>query len=249
MGEAEKIAGEFIGLIKESGCAAVLTGAGVSTGSGIPDFRSTGGLFSKISQRTFEIDFFYHDPLAYYKIAVEHIHSLADKKPNVTHEMLAELESRHMIAGVVTQNIDRLHQKAGSVNVLEFHGDVVSFHCDRCSKGFDRGYVEAYIRSEKTPVCDSCGSLVRPGIVFYGDMINEDVLQKSYDLAAGADLFIAMGSSLNVNPAASLGTVAVGNDARLVIINLGETPYDSMAYRRWPVKLEEFSLSVLNLIR
>ena len=248
MEDVNKIAGEFLEMLQAVGSTVVLTGAGVSTGSGIPDFRSTGGLFSKISQRTFEIDYFYDNPLEYYQIAIEHIHSLADKEPNVTHYMLAELEKKRLISGIVTQNIDRLHQKAGARNVHEFHGDVVSFYCDGCHKPFDRRYVEKYIVAGNTPECDSCGSLVRPGITFYGDMIDENILQKSYDLAASSGLFVAMGSSLNVNPAASLASVAVGNGAGLAIVNLGETPYDSMASYLWRYKLEDFSQAVLDLL-
>lgn len=108
----------FVESLNKSKYAVALTGAGVSVGSGIPDFRSTNGLFSKISQETFEIDFFNSQPDEYYKIAREYIHPLADKTPNITHQMLAKLENAGFLKAVITQNIDRLHQKAGSKNVM-----------------------------------------------------------------------------------------------------------------------------------
>jgi len=237
-------AGEFLALLKDSQCSVVLTGAGVSTGSGIPDFRSTHGLFSKISQRTFEINYFFSEPLKYYQTAIEHIHSLADKTPNPTHEMLAQLEQAGLIQGIVTQNIDRLHQKAGSKRVVEFHGDVVSFHCTSCHKAFDRATVEASTQKDMAPYCPECDSLIRPGITFYGDPINPKVLEAAYDLTERSDLFIVMGSSLTVNPAATLAGMATRQGAKLIILNLESTPYDHLAEAVWHINLDAFSQAV-----
>lgn len=238
----------FLEWLEDSPCTAVLTGAGVSTASGIPDFRSTGGLYSKISQETFEITAFYRDPLRYYRTAIEHIHPLADKSPNVTHRMLARLEQLGLIEAVVTQNIDRLHQKAGARKVLEFHGDVVSFHCTGCGQSSDRLTVETSVNAGSVPRCEACGALVRPGITFYGDPIGADVLEASCDLTERARLFVVMGSSLNVNPAAALAGMAARNGARLVIVNLDPTPYNRIADAVWPVNLERFSEAVLEAL-
>ena len=248
MNGVTELARQFLGLLEDSGCTAVLTGAGVSTASGIPDFRSTGGLYSRISQETFEIAAFYKDPLRYYRTAIEHIHCLADKSPNATHRMLARLEQLGLIEAVVTQNIDRLHLKAGSRKVLEFHGDVLSFYCTGCGQSSDRNTVEASVTAGSVPRCPDCGALIRPGITFYGDPIQPDVLEASFDLAERAGVFVVMGSSLNVNPAAALAGIAAQNGARLEIVNLAPTPYDRIADAVWPVDLESFSEAVLEAL-
>lgn len=221
----------------------------MSTDSGIPDFRGPSGLYSKISQRTFEIDFFCDFPAEYYKIAIEHIHTLADGEPNAAHFMLSKLESLGMIQAVITQNIDGLHQKAGSNNVIEFHGDVVRFYCTRCQKYFDRAYVDAQIREKDIPTCDACKCLIRPGIVFFGDPIPMDALYDARLLAQTADLFVAVGSSLEVNPAASLAVHARQTGAELIIVNRGTTALDTLADWRIETDLKTFSESVLALLR
>ncbi|MEN6386462.1 MAG: Sir2 family NAD-dependent protein deacetylase [Phycisphaerales bacterium] len=236
----------FIENLKKSRCVVAMTGAGVSVGSGIPDFRSSNGLFSMISQQTFELDFFTSQPAEYYKIAKQYIHTLADKKPNITHEMLAELENKGFLNAIITQNIDRLHQKAGSRNVIEFHGNVASFHCVQCFNPYVRKQVDSKIDSVGTPKCDKCGSLIRPDIVFYGDMIPEDVLNKSGELCGKCDLFIVLGTSLVVNPAAALTETAHYNGAKVIIITKGITPYDKIALHKFEVELEEFSRGVLD---
>lgn len=244
----ENHAHDFLELLKNSTCTAVLTGAGVSVASGIPDFRSSGGLFSQISQRTFELDFFYEDPLRYYRIARQYIHPLADHTPNVTHDLLARLEQSELIQSVITQNIDRLHQKAGSRHVIEFHGDVVRFHCTQCHHPADRQEVEAYLDQDRVPTCRQCSGLIRPGITFYGDPIGSDVLEGSFDLIQRVDLFVVMGSSLIVNPAAELAAMAVRHGAKLAILNLDATPYDRIAHALWNDDLVGFSETVLGLL-
>ncbi len=240
---------QFLNRLRQAKSAVVLTGAGVSTDSGIPDFRGPSGLYSKISQRTFEIDFFYDSPAEYYKIAIEHIHTLADKEPNLTHALLSQLESQGLIKAVITQNIDGLHQKAGSKNVIEFHGDVVRFYCIKCEKEFDRACVDIQIRSEGVPVCDGCGCLIRPGIVFFGDMIPMNAMSDAQLLAQTADLFIAVGSSLAVNPAAALAVAARHTGAELTIINRGPTALDTLADTLIDTDLKTFSENVLSLLR
>lgn len=238
----------FISLLRQTGKTAALTGAGVSTASGIPDFRSPSGLYSKLSQRTFEIDFFYSSPEEYYRIAFEHIHTLADKQPSETHFMLARLEALSFLQGLVTQNIDGLHQKAGSENVIEFHGNVVSFYCTECDAPFDRRYVDEQIRSAGVPRCRQCNALIRPGIVFFGDMIPPDALYESRDLLEACDNFVVLGSSLEVNPAAGLALDAHRLGKTLVIINRGPTRLDPVASQRYEVDLQAFSQQVLDLI-
>jgi len=240
---------KFLQRLQKARTAVVLTGAGVSTDSGIPDFRGPGGLYSVLSPRTFEIEFFNASPVDYYKIAVDYIHTLADKQPNTTHIMLSELESVGLIRAVVTQNIDGLHQKAGSKNIIEFHGNVVRFYCTRCEKEFDRDSVDPQIRKSSTPVCDNCSGLIRPGIVFFGDPIPMNALYDAQLLAKTADLFIVIGSSLEVNPAASLAADATRTGAELVIINRGPTALDDVADWRIETDLNLFSESILAILR
>jgi NAD-dependent deacetylase len=249
MSNSKTQAQQFLRRLQKAKSAVVLTGAGVSTDSGIPDFRGPSGLYSKISQRTFEIDFFFDFPAEYYKIAIEHIHTLADRQPNAAHFMLSKLESLGMIQAVITQNIDGLHQKAGSNNVIEFHGDVVRFRCTQCEKEFGRMFVDEQIRSKDTPLCDACGSLIRPCIVFFGDPIPMEALYDARLLAQTADLFVAVGSSLEVNPAASLAVYARQTGAELVIINRGTTALDALADWRIETDLKTFSERVLALLR
>ncbi len=201
-----------------------------------------------ISQETFEIDFFNSQPDKYYEIAKQFIHPLADRTPNITHQMLAKLESRGLLKAVITQNIDRLHQKAGSKNVVEFHGNVVTFSCMKCPKKYTRAQIDEKIDTAGVPKCDNCGSLIRPDIVFYGDMIPRNVLSASQDVCSQCDLFIVLGSSLVVNPAASLTESAFCNGAKVIIITKGDTPYDKIAYHKFDTDLEQFSNDVLNLI-
>lgn len=238
----------FLSRLKTSANTVVLTGAGVSTASGIPDFRGPSGLYSRISQRTFEIDFFTDFPAEYYKVAVEFIHPLADMQPNPTHAMLSRLESAGLIDGLVTQNIDGLHQKAGSKNVVEFHGNVTGFFCTACEKPFPRTFVDDQVRANHIPKCDACGSLIRPGIVFFGDPIPPLAIDESLMLAENSDLFIAMGSSLEVNPAAGLAVQAKRGGACLCIVNLGPTYLDSYADLRLEIDLTAFSRNVLALL-
>jgi NAD-dependent deacetylase len=244
---ADDHARQILDWLRKADCAVALTGAGVSTASGIPDFRGPAGLYSKISQRTFERDFLFDHPAEYYRIAVEHIHPLADKTPNDTHRLLAELERQNLLAAVITQNIDRLHHKAGSENVVEFHGDCASFYCSECQKPWDRAAVEAKIAAETVPYCD-CKGLIRPGIVFFGDTIPMHALMESQMLASQCDVFLALGSSLEVNPAAGLTHIAKQSGAKVVIANLGPTRLDPIADLRCEIDLSTLSRSLLNLL-
>ncbi len=239
----------FVESLKNARFAVVLTGAGVSVASGIPDFRSNNGLFSKISQETFEIGFLMSQPAEYYKIAQKYIHPLADKEPNVTHRMLAELERGGLLKTVITQNIDRLHQKAGSENVIEFHGNVVAFHCTQCQREYNKTQVDEKINDSGIPKCDSCDALIRPDIVFYGDMIPEYAIRTSQELCCKCDLFIAMGTSLNVNPAADLTQIASNNGAKVIIVTKGRTLYDRIAHHKFDDDLEQFSNAVIQQLQ
>jgi NAD-dependent deacetylase len=246
--QIKRLAEQFVDMLHERAPGVILTGAGVSTASGIPDFRGPSGLYSKISPRTFELAFFYAHPDEYYKLAVEHIHRLSDMKPNVTHSMIAELEKRGLIDGVITQNIDGLHQKAGSKHVIEFHGNVTSYYCISCQKPYGRKDVDQKIHDSGTPRCDTCKGLIRPGIVFFDDPIPTQAAETSYELVYNSNLFIAMGSSLAVYPAALLPQQALQIGAGLIIVNKGQTQYDRHADLLIDADLSEFSNQVLALL-
>lgn len=201
-------------------------GAGVSTESGIPDFRSVDGLYNQKFEYPPETiishSFYLRDPAYFFRFYKEKMLPLGFE-PNITHKVLARWEAEGKLSAVITQNIDGLHQKAGSKNVLELHGSVLRNYCVRCGK-FHSG---EFIRdSEGIPTC-ACGGIVKPDVVLYEESLDGDTLKKSVAAIADADLLIVAGTSLTVYPAAGLIRYYKGN--RLVLINRDETPYDNHA--------------------
>lgn len=201
-------------------------GAGVSTESGIPDFRSVDGLYNqKYKYPPEEIlshDFFMDNPEAFYTFCREKLF-VTGIQPNKAHLRLAELEAEGKLRAVVTQNIDGLHQAAGSKNVLELHGTTHRFYCARCGKEMPE---EAVYAGKGVPRC-SCGGLVRPDVVLYGESLNERVITEAVMAISQCDLLIVGGTSLNVYPAAGLINYYRGK--QLVLINKQATPYDGSA--------------------
>ncbi len=213
-------------LVDESNHIVFFGGAGVSTESGIPDFRSKDGLYNqKYKHPPEEIlshTFFMNHTEEFYKFYKDKMNCLK-YEPNITHIKLAELERSGKLKTVITQNIDGLHQKAGSKNVLELHGSVLRNYCMNCHKFFDADYV---FHSEDIPKC-SCGGIVKPDVVLYEEGLNENILQNSIKAILNADLMIVAGTSLTVQPACSLINYFKGN--HLVLINRDVTPYDDKA--------------------
>ncbi|KUK80446.1 MAG: NAD-dependent protein deacetylase, SIR2 family [Mesotoga prima] len=247
MSEVSQEAKSFLSLLKESTNTTVLTGAGVSVASGIPDFRSPGGLYSKVSPEIFELSSFMKDPAGYYKVARERIHTMADTLPNATHILLARLQELGLIQTIITQNIDGLLQKAGARDVVELHGTVSLFDCLQCSRKFDRSEMELILESADVPKC-SCGGLIKPRIVFFGEMLPEKAIRSSEDAALAADLFLTLGSSLVVYPAAQFPVIAKSSGARVAIVNRDETGLDYLADHIFRVELEGFSKEVISLL-
>lgn len=216
----------FKELVSESDNIVFFGGAGVSTESGIPDFRSVDGLYNQkwkyppetILSRTF----FERNPEEYYRFHREKL-VIDGVKPNRAHLRLAELEQEGKLKAVITQNIDGLHQAAGSKNVLELHGSILRAYCSRCKKGYDADIINY---GEGVPRC-TCGGVIRPDIVLYEEPLDGDIMQSAVHYIANADVLIIGGTSLNVYPAAGLINYYRGN--KLVLINLSETPYDSYA--------------------
>lgn len=203
-------------------------GAGVSTESGIPDFRSVDGLYNqkyKFSpEEIISHDFFYENTEEFYRFYRDKM-LLLDKKPNPAHLFLAELEKAGKLKATITQNIDGLHQKAGSKNVYELHGTIHSNHCLKCHKYFDAEYISN--SKSVIPYCDECGGLIKPDVVLYGEGLDEELLMKSLKFIYDADLFIIAGTSLVVNPAASLVYYYRGN--KMVLINKTANAIDQKA--------------------
>lgn len=203
-------------------------GAGVSTESGIPDFRGAEGLYTEkygtLSPETIISGrFFAREPETFFKFYREHL-VFPDAKPNRAHTSLAELERRGIVDCVITQNIDGLHQAAGSKNVFELHGTVHRNYCCDCGKPYPLEYVLA---SDGIPRCDDCGGIVRPDVTLYDEMLPEGVFEAAALHVARADVLIVAGTSLAVYPAASL--LHYFNGSALVVINLTPTPADSLA--------------------
>ena len=213
-------------MIAESDNIVFFGGAGVSTESGIPDFRSVDGLYNQKwkypPETILSHSFFERDPEEYYRFHREKL-VIDGVKPNRAHLRLAQLEQEGKLKAVITQNIDGLHQAAGSKNVLELHGSILRAYCSRCRRPYP---AEQMNKGTGVPRC-SCGGVIRPDIVLYEEALDEDILRRSIAYIRNADILIIGGTSLNVYPAAGLINYYRGN--KLVLINLSKTPYDSYA--------------------
>ena len=213
--------------IKESDNIVFFGGAGVSTESGIPDFRSVDGLYNQEYRYPPETiishSFYRKNPKEFYRFYKKRM-IFSNAKPNNAHRMLAKLEEAGKLRAVITQNIDGLHQMAGSKEVLELHGSVHRNYCTRCGKFFDLSYVE---NCEDVPHCDDCGAIVKPDVVLYEEGLDQATLSKAIRYISKADVLIVGGTSLVVYPAAGLIDYYRGN--KLVLINKDSTPRDSQA--------------------
>ena len=212
--------------IKESQRIVFFGGAGVSTESGIPDFRSVDGLYNQKfeypPERIISHSFYLQRPEYFFRFYREKMLPLGFE-PNVTHKKLAQWEQEGKLLGIVTQNIDGLHQKAGSKCVYELHGSVLRNYCTKCRKFFPAEYVK---NCNGVPKCD-CGGIVKPDVVLYEESLDQKTVNDSIDAIYNADLLIVAGTSLTVYPAAGLVEYYRGN--RMVLINRDETPYDYRA--------------------
>ena len=217
---------EFLKIINESNNIVFFGGAGVSTESGIPDFRSKDGLYNqKYDYPPEEIlshTFFMNKTEEFYKFYKDKLNSLK-YEPNITHIKLAELEKAGKLKAVVTQNIDGLHQKAGSKTVYELHGSVLRNYCMKCHKFYDAEFV---FSSNGIPKCE-CGGIIKPDVVLYEEGLDNDIVSNSLNAILNADTLIVAGTSLTVQPASGLIMYFKGKN--LVLINRDETPYDYKA--------------------
>lgn len=213
-------------MIDESNNIVFFGGAGVSTESGIKDFRSEDGLYNmKYKYNPEEIlshSFFYNNTKEFYDFYKDKMNAL-DKEPNITHKFLFKLEKENKLKGIITQNIDGLHSKAGNKKVYELHGSIYRNYCTKCNKFYDAKYVFNY---NDIPICQ-CGGIIKPDVVLYGEMLDDNCLRQSIKLISNCDLLIIAGTSLNVYPASGLINYFKGKN--FVILNKTSTQYDSRA--------------------
>jgi NAD-dependent deacetylase len=219
-------------LIREADSVVVLTGAGISVPSGIPDFRSPGtGLWEKVDpMEVAHIDVFRRDPKRFWSFYGQRFQTLDDKQPNRAHEVLAELERAGMIAAVITQNIDRLHSRAGSRELIEVHGTIAHSSCLRCGAQYPLEEVRARHASDPdgVPSCD-CGAPLKPDVILFGEYLPVAAISRAQELAAAADLMLCIGSSLEVYPVADLPMRTLAAGGKIAIMTKGPTPFDSRA--------------------
>jgi NAD-dependent deacetylase len=218
-------------LVRDSHCTVALTGAGISVPSGIPDFRSPGtGLWEKVNpMEVAHIDVFRRDPERFWTYYRPRFGMLADKQPNGAHAALAELESKGLLDAVVTQNIDRLHHKAGSRRVIEVHGTIETSSCLDCAASYELESVDGLFDEVGVARCSDCGGPVKPDVVLFGELLPQRAMDEAAALAAAADLLLCVGSSLEVYPVAGLPSVTRSAGGRIAIVTKGPTPYDAEA--------------------
>jgi len=221
-------------LVNDAKYVVVFTGAGLSTESGIPDFRSSSGLYLSGKYEGYTPEhilsnrFFRSNKEIFFSFYKERIMKMSDKKPNRAHFALKKLQDVGKLQSVINQNIDNLIQSAGVTNVFDLHGNITSFRCvSACGKSYNGEEFMKMMDEKPVPRCE-CGGVVRPNTVLFDEWLNDDIFDAAYHEAKKADLMIAIGSSLVVRPACSLLS-EIGPDCKLVILNKDETPYDKKA--------------------
>lgn len=239
---------QAINLIRKSNRIVALSGAGISTEAGIPDFRGPGGMWedSDLLQQL-SASGFRRNPEGFYRASVTLFSTIARAEPTPAHRLLVRLEQMGKLDAVVTQNIDGLHNAAGSARVYELHGTFRTGHCTKCGARFDMSDFYSGIESGqlRVPSCTPCGAPIKPDVVLFEDLLPEDAWQGAVEAVQNCDLMLVFGSSLVVYPAAELPIIALSNGASLVIVNLEATAYDSMATVNVRAKLGEFAKAAL----
>jgi NAD-dependent deacetylase len=229
-------------LIRDARSVVALTGAGISVPSGIPDFRSPGtGLWENVDpMEVAHIDVFRRDPERFWSFYGERFQTLEEKRPNRAHRALAALERAGLLDAVITQNIDRLHARGGTRELIEVHGSIARSSCLDCGAGYTLPDVRARQLADerRVPRCD-CGEPLKPDVVLFGEYLPADALARAEDLAAGADVMLCIGSSLEVYPVAQLPFVTLAGGGKLAILTQGPTPLDDKATVRMGADIVE----------
>jgi NAD-dependent deacetylase len=222
---------DLAALVRERRPCVVLSGAGISTESGIPDFRSPGGIWAEYDPMEYAtIDAFRRDPAKVWEFYARRFELLTTAEPNAGHVALAELERRGIVTALVTQNVDGLHERAGSREVVEVHGSIRSASCLDCGEerlSFEE--VVAALRAAPAPPCSRCGAVLKPDVVMFGELLPAAAIDRAVVLARSAGLLLVVGSSLEVHPVAGLPTETILAGGAVAIVNRGPTPLDHLA--------------------
>ncbi len=211
-------------MLEKAESIVALTGAGISTAAGIPDFRGPQGLYVTRRydpSRVFDIDAFIRDPEPFYEFTRDFLSIVDDIRPTLSHRFLARLEEQGRLKSLITQNIDALHHRAGSENVIAIHGDYWISHCLKCRAELDFENFRRKVEEEAVPRCENCGGLIKPDVVFFGEPVKG--MDRAIREIERADLMLVLGSSLTVYPAAALPSIA---RCPVIVVNLGEVKLD-----------------------
>ncbi len=238
-------------LIKNSRFAIAFTGAGISTESGIPDFRSSDGIWKRFKIVTYQEFLTKKDAREeFWRMKQELLRELLGAKPNKAHNALAELEQMGLIRYVITQNIDGLHEQAGSKNIILLHGSNHEAICLGCDKTFPISNIYARLNEgEKDILCYECGGIIKPKVVFFGEPMPQKELFLASSLASQCDLMLVIGSSLQVEPAASIPRITFKNGGKLIFVNKSETDWDYMAEIIFHQSAGEVLMDILNRLK
>jgi NAD-dependent deacetylase len=218
--------------IRDAASVVAMTGAGVSTASGIPDFRTEDGIWTEYDPQAFHVSRFRRNPEGFWRDRAELVEELfgVDVAPNAAHEALARLEAAGELDGLITQNVDGLHQTAGHDDPVEVHGNGRRVTCTGCNRRRDADPVLQAVRDGTVPpTCDHCGDVLKPDVVLFGERLPDHALFRAQALSESADTYLVVGSSLTVEPAASLPRTAADRGATLVVVNLEATPLSDRA--------------------
>jgi NAD-dependent deacetylase len=220
----------LVALIREHRPCVVLTGAGISTESGIPDFRSPTGIWAQFDPFEYgSIEAFQADPAKVWSFYAPRFSMLTEAEPNDAHRALADLERRGFVRAIVTQNIDLLHARAGSGEVVEVHGSIQTSSCPDCGATYPLAEVLELLDGAAVPACTRCGAIVKPDVVFFGELLPAEAIERAYALAREAGLMLVVGSTLEVQPVAGLPVETLGGGGSLAIVNRGPTALDGLA--------------------
>ena len=220
-------------LVRDRQPCVVLTGAGVSTESGVPDFRSPTGLWAQFDPLEYgSIDAFRRDPEKVWRFYAPRFSMLTEAEPNDAHLALARLERAGLVRAVVTQNIDLLHSRAGSREVVEVHGSIRTSTCPRCGARYELPRVLVWLEDAAAPACPECGAILKPDVVFFGELLPMGAIERALALAREARLLLVVGSALEVHPVAGLPLETLEAGGAVAIVNLGPTALDSQAELR-----------------
>ncbi|MGB9730113.1 MAG: NAD-dependent protein deacylase [Thermoprotei archaeon] len=226
-----------------------LTGSGISVGAGIPTFRGPDGLWLRLDPNKFTLSYFLEKPYEWWNMVKDLMESFLKAKPTPSHKALTELERLGLLKGIITQNIDELHQKAGSSNVVELHGNISKLKCPICKAEYNAKPFISKIKKGIIPACENCGSILKPTAVLFDESIPKDAYMKALQLSLNADTMLVIGTSLAVEPAASLPIKAFERGSKLIVINILETPIDDLAYHILRAPTDEILPKIVKIIK